>query len=215
MTNTKKMTGALAFLSLIAVLDNFIFVEPDPDFEEMVLIAADASQTESGDDVNILDPFWIDTHEVSHANFAQFVTSTGYQPKTAMWKNEWPKQDTSADATPAEPHPQTAGLSDSFAQVNHEDALAYCNWLGKDLPSDLQVKVAAAAGVKGDGISEKLQSLPHDRTLSKTWTGRDHDRGLVIAAGNGTGDRKLAPAGTDNTEYSGFVCVKNVDSVQD
>ena len=222
MTNINKLTGAIALLALIAVLDNFIFVEPDPDFEEMVLIAADASQAEVGDVETNPDPFWIDTREVSHANFAKFVASTGYQAETMPGKNEWPlaasgldlPRTPTTDAIPAQQHSQSTASNDSFVQVNYTDALAYCKWLGKDLPSDLQVKFAARAGREREGIPDGLQSL-HHRTLSKTWIGGKHELASIVNAGSTTEERELSPGNTNAYEFLGFLCVRNVESVKD
>tara|TARA_B110000444_G_C18683323_1_gene520768 strand:- start:486 stop:656 length:171 start_codon:yes stop_codon:yes gene_type:complete len=44
MTNTKQLQTAVAFLALIAVLDNFIFVEKEADVESIVLAEHSDSQ---------------------------------------------------------------------------------------------------------------------------------------------------------------------------
>ena len=86
MSNTKQLTGAVAFLALIAVIDNFFVVESDPKFANMASIDAGVfqmgSQTGLADERPVhevsLEAFWIDKFEVSNGDFAKFIEATGY-----------------------------------------------------------------------------------------------------------------------------------------
>lgn len=172
MTNTKQLTSAVALLASIAVLDNFIFVELEPGFESMVLVEpyGSASNTEiapSDERPELLNEpkkFWIDKHKVNNAEFAKFLTSTSYEPQEVIPRRQgiftnqheelailvnseklraevsnrnWKKPTDSLPMNHA-----LAGQDD--LKVNFEDALAYCNWLGKDLPTAEQFEYMAA-----------------------------------------------------------------------
>jgi len=101
--------------------------------------------------------FWIDQHTVSSAEFANFLESTGHElfavpPKTIQShtksngdftaimsddqllthasNSSW--QDQTKQHTPSMPHTLTG--QDKLS-VSFKDALAYCNWVGKELPT--------------------------------------------------------------------------------
>jgi len=174
MTNTKQLTGAVALLASIAVLDNFIFVELEPGFESMALIEpyGSPSEAEIAQPSDSLRPqievqdFWIDQHTVSSSDFAKFLESTGYelQEVTLTGAQEITEQDedfavvagsdkmrtqTSAsnwietnDASSLPMNHTLAGQNE--LKVSFKDALAYCKWLGKDLPTAEQFEYIAA-----------------------------------------------------------------------
>lgn len=117
--------------------------------------------------------FWIDTHEVTNAQFAAFVAATGYvtlaerpppalpgappemrEPGSAVFRAP-----TSSDpawwrwAVGAQwRHPAGAGTGIAgqdrmpVVQVAYADALAYATWAGKQLPDEAQWEYAARAG---------------------------------------------------------------------
>jgi len=86
MSNTKQLTGAVVFLALIAVIDNFLVVESDPKLENMASIDAGVfkmgSETGLADERPVhevsLEAFWIDKFEVSNRDFAKFIEATGH-----------------------------------------------------------------------------------------------------------------------------------------
>lgn len=100
-----------------------------------------------------LDPFWIDQTEVTVAMFREFVAATGYQTaaerdgwaapyKAGPKEEEWPHvagadwlHPRGPDSTAMDDHP--------VVQVSWEDAAAYCQWAGGQLPSEAQWEKAA------------------------------------------------------------------------
>jgi len=92
--------------------------------------------------------FRIDRHEVTNAQFAIFVTTTGYittAEQTGKGHVFVPKQNTWAAVAGADwRHPSgpdsSIAVRDEYpvVQVSYYDALAYARWAGKELPRDGQ-----------------------------------------------------------------------------
>jgi formylglycine-generating enzyme required for sulfatase activity len=103
--------------------------QPLPPSEGMVSIAAGLYTVGStpADDFHVqpeqkeLAAFWIDTYEVTNAQYKTFVDETGHPPPTS-----WPGKD----------HHPVKGVS-------WDDAAAYCTWANKRLPTEAEWEVAA------------------------------------------------------------------------
>jgi len=118
-----------------------------------------------------LDKYYIDKFLVTNAKFQKFVDETGYETDSEKegagmvrigkrWKKvegaSWKMPDglTSAD-----------GLEDNpVSQVSYNDALAYCKWANKDLPSEAQWEMAAR-GPEGNKYPWGNEE-PDDRTAN-------------------------------------------------
>jgi len=79
-----------------------------------------------------LDEFWIDKFEVTNADLSQFVEATGYQTDA---EKEGRSKNWQSAAEGKEDHP--------VVYVSWNDALAYCEWLGKRLPTEAEWEKAA------------------------------------------------------------------------
>ncbi len=76
--------------------------------------------------VHLSKDYYLDVHEVTCAQWALFLRSTGYDP---------------------EGHAECARSNDPVAGVSHGDAQAYARWVGCTLPSEAQWERAARGGI--------------------------------------------------------------------
>jgi len=120
-----------------------------------------------------LEEFSIDATAVTNADFARFVAATGYRteaetfgfsavfhlalaaPKDAVMGpaagTPWWLGVKGADwAHPGGPDSSVEGLDDHpVVHVSHNDALAYCTWAGRALPTEAQWEAASRGGIEG------------------------------------------------------------------
>lgn len=205
MSNTKQLTGAVVFFALIAVIDNFLVVESDPKLENMASIDAGVfkmgSETGLADERPVhevsLEAFWIDKFEVSNRDFAKFIEATGHitqpekgegglvfaSPNESLAISLNPEKWWNLIASANWRHPN--GSDGELAQINNEnhpvvqvsfdEALAYCNWLGKDLPTEAQFEFAAIGGREGEIYTWGSQPLHLSEAVTNFWQGAEND----------------------------------------
>ena len=104
-----------------------------------------------------LDTFYIDIYEVTVGQFKQFVDENGYS------YNYW---DNVAKYSPEDEYP--------MVYVSWDDAVAYCNWVGKRLPTEAEWEYAARGGLKGK----------RDRSTAPVGSLKPNGYGLFDMSGN-------------------------------
>ncbi len=129
--------------------------------------------------------FWIDRTEVTNAQFAAFVDATGYvtlaeregaavfqSPEGPVAEGRWWRFDEGANWR----QPEGAGsdlngrANQPVVQVVYEDAQAYAQWLGRDLPTEREWEFAAKAGRDNERSDASLRDAQR-RPLANFWQG--------------------------------------------
>ena len=140
-----------------------------------------------------VEEFWIDEFEVTNAQYEEFVAATGHEPAAFSEEKEF--------SIPLQP----------VTGVLHSDAVAYCSWAGKRLPSEVEWEKAArgASGQLypwGDEMDATLAHLTGDApVVVSTFQGDISPYGVRGLAGNVSewvSDTRTARAGVCRDNYA-------------
>ena len=200
MKHPMQLAGGATFIVAVLLLDNYLVIEPSPPApENMVWI--EAGSFVMGSDSGLPDEspphqlemsgYWIDQFEVSNRDFAAFVTQTAYTTQsenngdslvfkalsrqTHKFPNplDWWDLVSQADwRHPQGPSASIEAIADHpVVQVNYNDALAYCDWAGKELPTEAQFEYAARGGKEGKLYTWGDEPLHRHQAITNNWQG--------------------------------------------
>ena len=143
-----------------------------------------------------VEGFWIDTHDVTNAQFARFVRETGYvttaertdpggvsagsmlfrvpqDVRDLQDVSQWWRVEPGANWR----HPDGPGSDLTHRQnhpvvhVSHEDAEAYAKWAGRTLPTEAQWEFAARGGRDGNPFVWGAEPDRDDAPQANYWRG--------------------------------------------
>lgn len=153
------------------------------------------------------EAYWIDIHEVTNAQFAEFVEATGHVTDAQKIGNAVVFVGVDPEASPADPEGDVAAAAHNLwalvdgadwrhpegpssdlegrwqhpvTQVSYLDAWAYARWAGKRLPREVEWEFAARGGLKDQPLPWGDTLEPEGRVLANYWQGTfPHDNILA------------------------------------
>jgi formylglycine-generating enzyme required for sulfatase activity len=138
--------------------------------------------------------FLMDATSVSNARFARFIEATGYltdaerlgwsfvfagllpddfEPTRGVAAAPWWREVYGADwRHPEGPHSDIAGRDNlPVVHVSHNDALAFCRWAGKRLPTETEWEKAARGGLEAKRFPWGDDETPGGQHRCNVWQG--------------------------------------------
>lgn len=154
-----------------------------------------------------VEPFFLEEHPVTVAQFRQFVEATGYETQAeefgdagVMAQGRWRLVKGATWRQPRGPGAGAAPDDHPVTQVSWNDAVAYCEWAGRRLPTEVEWE-HAARGATNDRVLCAGGACPPGQGAPRanTWQGRFPAQNTVE-----DGYRYTAPVGTFGTTDLGL-----------
>ncbi len=126
-----------------------------------------------------ISSFLMDEHEVTVAQFAEFVKATNYQTEAEKfgWSgvfdfeiSEWQKVDGANWRFP-DGKKIAANENEPVTQISWNDANEYAKWAGKRLPTEAEFEFAARGGLIGKKYAWGDELRPEGKPVANWWQG--------------------------------------------
>ncbi|MFN0274482.1 MAG: formylglycine-generating enzyme family protein [Chitinophagales bacterium] len=135
-----------------------------------------------------VNAFYLDEHEVTVSKFRKFIEETGFKTEAEKFgdagvfdldKKVWYLHKNATWHHPLGPDGPAALDDHPVTQVSWNDAVAYCRWVGKRLPTEFEFEYASRKASTqpqlynwGDALVE------NDKYMANTWQGKFPDINL-------------------------------------
>lgn len=162
----------------------------ETDYHDMILF--EGGEIEIGANTGVMyqgpvfktfvQPFYLDVHLVTVAEFRQFINESGYRTDAEKFGNagvfnmsmmRWELVDKASWHHPFGTDGKQAIDDHPVTQVSWLDAMAYCQWAGKRLPTEIEWEYAARNGESGGGkYCWGNEIRPAGKYLANYWQGQ-------------------------------------------
>jgi formylglycine-generating enzyme required for sulfatase activity len=124
--------------------------------------------------------FWLDVYPVTVGQFAGFVKATGYKTESERFgwsgvfdvrQHDWTRVDGAYWHHPEGTSSKSARPNEPVTQVSWDDAVAYCGWTNKRLPTEAEFEYAARGGLAGKKYSWGNELRPQGKYRANYWQG--------------------------------------------
>lgn len=166
-----------------------------------------------------VDPFYIDACTVTNSQFEEFVSDTGYKTeaeiygwsfvfhllvsyetrtKVTQFVQQTPWWLVVDGANWRHPEGPDSILEDRYdhpvVHVSWNDAIAFCNWAGKRLPTEAEWEFAARGGLEQKKYAWGDELLPNGQYYANIWQGQFPNENRRLDGYKGTAPARSFPA---------------------